>query len=510
MKSLKGCAEFGLRIFNTLMNTFLLFPARLRLVWVALLGASVLSCAVGPDFQKPDVPQVSSFTREPGTLEVGELSSIDADWWKAYGSPQLDVLVQLALKNNPNIDVAIANLKVAQQNVIAQQGFFFPQVGAGLTASRQNVGSTLAPAINGTTSVYGLQTAQLSVGFTPDIFGGNRRQVESLKAIANAQELQLEALRITIATTVIATAVQEAVFREQLQMAKESVEAAKLQMVHAKRMADLGYISGIDLANQESAYAQAASQVPALKKLREQTLDMLAALCGQVPSQPLLLPNLDSIHIPAKLPNALPSTLVGRRPDVKIAEEMVRASNAQIGVAISNMIPQFSITGVLGGSATAFSEMFNGANNIWGIAGGVGQPIFAGGSLFARKNAAEAAYDASLAQYRATVIAAFQNVADTLYAIDNDGKLYQLARDSELANQKVYDKTLQQFDQGYTSEPGLLAAKQQYLQSKMNAIQAYSVYLGDSAALYQSLGGGWKEPVNTDAASVSAPVPAAN
>jgi NodT family efflux transporter outer membrane factor (OMF) lipoprotein len=470
-----------------------------RLFWVSTLITNLClsACAVGPDFKKPPTPEVSTFTREPANLEVGDAHAIEADWWKAYQSPQLDALIELALKNNPNIDVAIANLKIAQQNVIAQQGFFYPQIGAGYSATRQNVGGTLAPTINGTASVYNLQTAALSVGFTPDIFGGNRRQVEALKAIANAQQLQLDALRITVATNVIATAVQEAVFREQWQMSREAVEAAGKQLVHMRKMAELGYSSGVDLANQEAIYSQAASQIPVLKKMREQTLDMLAVLCGQLPNQQLLLPNLESIKIPAKLPRALPSNLVEQRPDVKIAEELVRASNAQIGVAIANMIPQFSITGILGGSATAFSEMLNGVNNIWGVAGGVGQPLFAGGTLFARKSAAEAGLDAALAQYKATVITAFQNVADTLYALDSDGTLYQLARDNEIANQKVYEKTQAQFDKGYTSEPGLLAAKQQYLQAKMNAIQAYSVYIGDTASLYQSLGGGWRSVDST-------------
>jgi len=479
-------------IYRVIMKKkFPLQTPQLRIALIALLCAGLMSCAVGPDFKKPDAPKTNSFTREPEALEAAEINPIEADWWKAYGSSQLNVLVELALKNNPNVDVAIANLKIAQQNVIAQQGFFFPQVGAGYSALRQNSGATLAPLVNGNTSVYGLQTAQLSVGFTPDIFGGNRRQVESLKSIANAQEYQLAALQITLATNVIAAAVQEAVLREQLGMAKEAVESARLQLEHSKKMADLGYISGVDLANQEAVFAQAAGMVPVIKKMREQALDLLAVLCGQLPTQSLLLPNLDSIHIPAKLPNALPSTLVEQRPDVRIAQEMVRASNAQIGVAIANMIPQFSITGVIGGAASSFTDLLNGANNIWGIAGGIGQPLFAGGTLSARKTAAEAGLEASLAQYRSTVLTAFQNVADTLYAIDNDGKLYQLARDGEIANQKVYTKTLAQFDKGYSSEPGLLAAKQQYLQAKMNAIQAYSVYLGDTAALYQSLGGGW-------------------
>ncbi len=466
----------------------------LRFVFLSLLlGLGLVACAVGPDFKTPPAPKATSFTREPNILESGSNASmaIDSQWWLAYGSSELNRLVELALEHNPNIDVAIANLTIAKQNVIAQQGFFFPQVGAGYVASRQNVGATLAPAINTTNSVYNLQTAQLTVGFTPDIFGGNRRQVESLMAAASAQQYQLDALRITMATNVIATAVQEAVLREQIKLAQASVEASRAQLAHTRLMAQKGYLSDLDMANQEAAYAQAIAQIPALRKYREQALDLLSVLCGKLPSEQLLLPNLDSIHIPDRLPASIPSNLVGQRPDVKIAEEFVRASNAQIGVAISNMIPQFSIVGIVGGSAEVFSQLFNGSNNIWGIAAGVGQPIFAGGTLLARKRAAEAGLDASVAQYRSTVLTAFQNVADTLYAIENDGQIYQAARAGTNSYQKVFQKSELQFQNGYAPEPAVLMAKQQYLQSKINEIQAFSTYLGDTAALYQSLGGGW-------------------
>jgi len=476
----------------------------------ALVGSGLISCAVGPDYKRPDVvpASTSSFTRDASAVETAKPSTIDQDWWKAYGSPQLNDLVELALKNNLNIEAASANLRVAQQNVIAQQGFFFPQVNAGYAVSRQSTGNNLQPAINVTPpSIYTFQTAQLSVGFTPDIFGGNRRAVESLVGQANSQQYQLDALRITIITNVIATATQEAVYREELQSAIQSVEAQRLQLEHTGHMVRLGYLGGMDLANAQSAYAAAAAQVPTLRKMHEQALDLLAVYCGKFPNEQLLLPNLESLHIPENLPNALPSSLVTQRPDVRAAEELVRASNAQIGVAIANRIPQFSITGLVGGvTGPAFSNLF-GNDSIWGLTGGVTAPIFAGGTLAARQKAAEAGLDASVAQYKATVLTAFQNVADTLYALDNDGKLYALAKDSEQANKTVYEMTQSQLKLGYASEPGMLMAQQQYLQSKINRVQAFAVYLGDTAALYQSLGGGWVSPEQAQAAQKAKETP---
>jgi NodT family efflux transporter outer membrane factor (OMF) lipoprotein len=458
--------------------------------------SGLISCAVGPDFKRPEAPKAAAFTREQSVDQLHQDQAIQADWWKAYGSEELNALVDLALRNNPNIDAATANLKVAQQNVIAQQGFFLPQIGAGYGVTRQSTGNNLAPAINNVTSptIYTFQTAQLSVGFVPDIFGGNRRAVESLVGQANSSQYQLDALRITLITNVIATAAQEAVYREEIEAARASVEAQRLQLEHMNHMVRLGYMSGMDLANAQSAYAAAAAQIPALSKMREQALDLLAIYCGKLPSEKLLLPSLESLKIPEHLPKALPSSLVEQRPDVRAAEELVRASNAQIGVAIANRIPQFSITGILGGVAgPGFTNLF-GTDSIWSAGVGVTQPIFAGGTLAARQRAAEAGLDASVAQYKAVVLAAFQNVADTLYAIENDGKLYEFAKDGEAANKTVFEMTKDQFTLGYASEPGLLQAKQQYLQSKINRVQAFAVYLGDTAALYQSLGGGWVSP----------------
>jgi NodT family efflux transporter outer membrane factor (OMF) lipoprotein len=462
---------------------------------VALLSA----CAVGPDYKKPELPKTDSFTREPA-LQGKAVAPINADWWNNYGSPELNQLINLALKHNPTIEAATANLKVAQQNTIAQQGFYFPTISLGTSRTIQNNGVSASPSLNLTSPgpgngapTYSVNNAGLSVGFVPDIFGGNRRAVESLRGLENNAKYQLAALQITIVTNVIQTVAQEITLKEELSLATAAERSAFKQLEHLRRMAAIGYNSGLDLAAQESAYALVAAQVPVIRKLHEQTLDMLNVLCGELPSKTLEIPNLDSIKIPSDLPAAIPSGWIEKRPDVRAAEEMVKSSNAQIGVAIANMIPQISISGFTGATAGAFSSLKDTLNRSWSETLNANQTLFAGGTLLARKRSAEANLEASLGQYKSAVLTAFQNVADTLYAIEQDRRALEIARDNAQANKKVFDYTQLQFDKGYASEPMLLSAEQLYLAAEVNRLQAYALYLGDTAALYQSLGGGWKD-----------------
>jgi NodT family efflux transporter outer membrane factor (OMF) lipoprotein len=462
---------------------------------VLLLSA----CAVGPDYKKPELPKTDSFTREPA-LQGKAAAPINADWWNNYGSPELNQLINLALKHNPTIEAAVANLKVAQQNTIAQQGFYFPTISLGTSRTIQNNGVSASPSLNLTSPgpgngapTYSVNNAGLSVGFVPDIFGGNRRAVESLRGLENNAKYQLAALQITIATNVIQTVAQEITLKEELRLATAAERSAFKQLEHLRRMAAIGYNSGLDLAAQESAYALVAAQVPVVRKLHEQTLDMLNVLCGELPSKTLEIPSIDSIKIPSDLPAAIPSGWIEKRPDVKAAEEMVKSSNAQIGVAIANMIPQISISGFTGATAGAFSSLKDTLNRSWSETLNANQTLFAGGTLLARKRSAEANLEASLGQYKSVVLTAFQNVADTLYAIEQDRRAFEIARNNAEANKKVFDYTQLQFDKGYASEPMLLSAEQLYLAAEVNRLQAYALYLGDTAALYQSLGGGWKE-----------------
>jgi NodT family efflux transporter outer membrane factor (OMF) lipoprotein len=481
-----------------------------RLILLGLLPA-LAACSVGPDFKKPLNQTPAAFTRDTHLESVNpNPNNVDTKWWQEYGSTEINQLVELALKNNPNIEAGLANLEIAQQNVRAQQGFFFPQIGAGYSLTRQKAGTYYQPALNSvppssdpnnppasqfalTNPIYNIQTAGLSVGFVPDIWGGNRRAVEGLKASANAQSYQLAALQITIANNVVSSAINEALLREQLNAVHELADLSKRALDHAIRLHEAGYYSAVDLAYAKSTYAQSIAQVPVIEKAREQNLDLLATLCGKYPSEKMLVPSLETIKEPATLPSSIPSKFIAQRPDIKIAEENIRIANAQIGIAIANMLPQFNITGSWGAASEFFSGLQDSGNVLWSLAAGVNQPIFQGGTLFARKRAAQAGLVAAAAQYKGVVQTAFQNVSDTLYAIDADGRFYKTALQNEQANKVVYDQTARQLKVGYISEPAALQAQVSYLQARIASLQAYGTYLGDTAALYQALGGGWSE-----------------
>ncbi|MDE2354716.1 MAG: efflux transporter outer membrane subunit, partial [Betaproteobacteria bacterium] len=253
-----------------------------------------------------------------------------------------------------------------------------------------------------------------------------------------------------------------------------------------------GYINGIDLSTQELALAQTEQALVPLRQQLAQTRDLIRVLAGQLPNEEVPETfELSSIHLPQELPVSLPSRLVEQRPDVRAAEAQLHAANAQIGVAIANRFPQFSITGLLGGEASVPSQMFQTGGGFFNLIGDISLPVFDGGTLSAREQGAREALQQAAAQYKSTVLAAFQNVADTLHAIQSDANAYRAATRSREAAQKALTITRKQYELGQVSYPVLLVADQSYQQSAITSIQVETNRLGDAAALYQALGGGW-------------------
>lgn len=465
----------------------------------------VAGCAAGPDYKPPAVPRVSEYTRSQlpaattaAPVAVGDAQkfladgNLDARWWTYFKSPQLDSLVEQSLKKNPNVDAAQAALRQARELVLAQQGFFYPTVQAGVSPARQRNSATISPTLSSGDTIFNLYTAQVAVGYVPDVFGGNRRQVEALKAGEQLQRFQLEATYLTLASNVVAAAIQEAGVRAQIAATREIIAANTKSLDVLRKQLALGYVAGIDVAAAETALAQAELTLPPLQKQLEQTRNMLAALAGRYASESL--PErfeLSALTLPRDLPLSLPSRLVEQRPDVRAAEAQLHAASASIGVAVANMLPQFSIEAAAGGAATTFAQMFASGNPFWAIAGSVTQTLFAGGTLLHRKRAAEAAFEQAGAQYRSTVIGAFQNVADTLYALQADADALAAAVKAQRAAEISLELVRKQLELGQVNVLVLLAAQQAYQQTAIAVAQAQAARLADTAALFQSLGGGW-------------------
>ena len=490
-----------------------------------LIGLSALpliaGCVVGPHYRRPPLPPAHAYSPAPlppataatPAMAAGAAQSFDtagaisAQWWTLFRSPALDRLIRRAFAANPTIDAAVASLKEAQENVYAQRGYFYPTVQASYQAQRTklsgNIASSSAPGIQGNGEdivplgpaepvTYNFHTAQVTVGFVPDVFGANRRQVESLQAQADAAHYQLEAAYVTLASNVVAAALQEASTRAQIDAAQTIVRSNRRSLRILRRQLQLGYAARLDVAQQQLALAQAQALLPPLERQLAQTRDLIRALAGNAPDQDVPESfTLAALHLPQRLPLSLPSKLVEQRPDVLAAEEQVRAASAQVGVAVANRLPQFSLTAALGGQATRITQMFWNSGTFWSVLGSASEPVFDAGTLRHRQRAAEQGLAQAAAQYRSTVLTAFQNVADALHALYSDADALKSAVAVEKAAKVTLDVSRQQYQAGYANYLSVLTAQAAYQQAVIARVQAQAARLGDTAALFQALGGGW-------------------
>jgi len=477
-----------------------------RLLLAVGCAAVAAGCAVGPDYHRPPTDAGQGYTPAPLPAQTAAVAvaggaaqhwnaaqDIPAQWWTAFHSPQIDALVKEAFAANPNVQAAQAALRQANDLLAAQRGQFFPTVQAGFAPSRQkNPVGTLAPTLASGAPIYNLYTAQLSVGYTLDVFGGNRRQVEALAAQAQAQRFALEATYLTLSTNVVLAAVQEAALRAQIAATERMVQIEREQLAIMTQEVELGAIAGSDAAAQEVLVGQTDAQLPPLRKQLALQRDALTALLGRLPRQaPDETFTLEGIELPAELPLSLPSTLVEQRPDVRAAEEQLHAASAQVGVAIADMLPQLTLSASAGGTATAVGQMFAAGNKFWTVGASLSQTLFAGGALYHRERAAVDALDAAGAQYRAAVIQAFQNVADTLQALVFDADALKADVEAEQAAERGLGYARKSQELGAASFLALLNAEQAYQQAVVNRVQAQANRYADTAALFQALGGGW-------------------
>jgi NodT family efflux transporter outer membrane factor (OMF) lipoprotein len=482
--------------------------------------AAFSGCAVGPNFHPPTPPPNAGFmpTPLPQVTSSAQVFAGDAqhfvpgqdvsfDWWRAFGSEALNSLVEQALRANPTVPAAQAALRQAEELVYAQRGYFYPSVAAGYSFERQmvegNTATTSAPGLQGNGQnlvpsapaqplIYNFHTAELTVGFTPDVFGGNRRKVESLDAQAQIARFELEATYVTLASNVVAAAIQEAGLRAQLASTRAIIDSDEKSLQVMRDKYQQGYAMRIDLAAQEAQLAEARALLPPLEKQLALTRDLLRALAGRLPNQELAQTfEFASLKLPQDLPLTLPARIIEQRPDVRAAAQQIRSANAEVGVAVAAMIPQFSITGAVGGAASQFDWMFRDGGPFWNVIAGVSQPLFAGGTLLHTRRAADQALLQAAAQYRQTVLAAYQNVADTLHALLTDADELAAAYGAERAAKVTLDLTVEQMRDGFTDSLAELAAETAYQQAVLSLIQAQATRLGDTAALYQALGGGW-------------------
>ena len=478
---------------------------KLLLIASAMAGWLLAGCAVGPDFKRPAAPTVSDYTDRPLTNTVtatnvtgGEVqhfnkaSDIAGDWWTLFHSQQLNELIELALTNNPDLKATQAALTVARENLLAQRGIYYPSVSGGFSASRQKQSTLIAPTPNANIFQYNLFTPQVSVSYSPDVFGLNRRTVESVKAQEQNVRFQMIAAYTTLTANVVVTAIQAAAVQAQIDATSQLVDLNSNMVDILRYQYTKGYAGRLDVVAQESQLAQINATLPPLLKQAAQLRDLLAVLAGRFPNQePAETFDLASLQLPVEIPVSLPSQLVAQRPDVLQAEANLHAASAQIGIAIANRLPNITLTADAGSTALSLDKVFSSGTGFWGLGAAAVAPLFQGGQLLHQERAAKAAYTQAAEQYRSTVLSAFQNVADTLAALQQDAEGLKAAATAADDATETLDLSQRQWKDGYISYLALLSAEQAYQQARINLEQAQANRYADTAALFQALGGGW-------------------
>lgn len=466
---------------------------------------ALVACSVGPDFMAPEGPGTRTYLPDqkadliaagiPGgeTQRIVQGMDIPGQWWGVFQSPQLNSLIERSLRANPDIRAAAASLKVAQSNARAQRATLFPTISAGFTGSQNQTATTLqSPLSDQSLNIFGLFTAGLQITYALDIWGGNRRQIESLDALAEAQCFQLEGAYLSLASNVVAGAILEASLRAQVEATKRIIAAQRETLGILTQQSGLGAIPGADVATQQAAMAQSEATLPPLQKALAQQRNLMANLTGRLPSNPVAERfELGDLKLPGELPLSLPSKLVEQRPDVRAAEASLDSASALVGVAIANQLPQVTLSAGITANSVSLDTLFGagipGTIAVFNIA----QTVLDGGALYAKKKGAKAALEQADAQYQSTVLAAFRNVADTLNALEYDATTLKAAVEAERAAATSLNIARKRLELGDTTYVFVLIAELTYQQAILTRIQAQAARLTNTAALFQALGGGW-------------------
>ncbi len=480
-------------------------PAKAKLTTLALctlLG----SCTVGPEYIRPEPPPTPSYTETPlpektvsapvkgGKSQAFQLSqTIPANWWELFHCPSLNQLINEGFAHSPTIGAAIAALNVAQENYRAQFGsYMYPQFDLQLNGQRQQMSGATFGSENQPSSIFNLFNAQVNVAYTLDIFGRNRSELAALCAQIDYQRYQVEAAYLSLAANIATTAILEASLQKQIQTTKEIIKLEEDLLIITKRQFNVGATSKNAVLTQEAQLAQSKTALPPLEKSLAQARHSLAALTGSVPSlADIPYISLDELTLPSELPVSLPSQLVQQRPDIRAQEALLKAASAQVGVATANLLPQITINGNYGWEALQIDQLFNPSTLVWSIASQALQPIFHGGALLAKRRSAIAAFEQARFQYQQTVLSSFQNVADSLRAIEIDAHFLKAQTESVRSSKALYELSVKQHELGAITYLALLTAQRDYNTALINQVQAQALRYTDTAALFQALGGGW-------------------
>ena len=472
----------------------------LKIIFLSVAATLSLSgCMVGPDYHEQPKPKTKKYTKLPvpnktvstsGKANAGKSQqfvngkSIEGDWWRIFHSQQINDLVAMGLKNNQDLAAAKAALREANDTLYAEAGgLLIPHVDMSGVAQNTQM-SGLIYGVNNPTTAFSVYNINFQASYLLDVWGASRRQVEAFAAQADYKRYEMLGTYLTLTTNIVTTSVMISSLEAQIKATQNLIaEQSQVLDITKKQLA----AGGVSVEN-----AQTQATLPPLQKTLAQEQHALSVLVGkQTSDQAPLRLLLNNITLPKNLPVSLPSSMITQRPDIQASEALLHAASAQVGVATANLLPQITLSAAAGWLSTSTVNFFSNANQTWNYGVALMQPLFHGGQLIMQRKAAIEALNEARAQYEQTVLMAFKNVADALRAIQYDADEFNKQSRAEKSAYQTFYLIKKQFAVGGQNYLSVLQAEEKYQQIVLSVVKAQSARYSDTAALYQSLGGGW-------------------
>ena len=472
-----------------------------RWAWVALLAAWLPACiSVGPDYQRPAVAKPPEQYKELGewTPISPRPAASDMAWWSVYGDAKLDELERQVNVSNETLKASEAAYRQALAIVRENQAGYFPTLSVGLTGQRGPV-----TAASGARPVQNQVDASLEASWAPDIWGRIRRAVESAKASAESSEADLAAARLSVQSTLATDYFSLRIDDELARLYEQTVKAYEETLEITRNQFEAGTAAETDVITALTQLQGEQAQLIGIGVQRAQLEHAIAVLIGKRPDE-FSIERVTLVREVPVVPAGLPSTLIERRPDVAAAERAAAAASAQIGVATAAYFPTLTLTGSVGYMSSALAGLFAAGNRVWSVGPQLAETLFDAGLRGAQVDAARAAYEQSVANYRQAALAAFQQVEDDLAALRILEKQAQIQELAVTSAREAVRLTIYQYEAGTVAYTNVVTVQAIALADEQNLLTTLGSRLNASVSLIAALGGGWDERMLSGGGSAQA------
>ncbi|RQS26480.1 RND transporter [Burkholderia sp. Bp8989] len=411
-----------------------------------------------------------------------------SDWWKLYCSSSLNSLVDEGVRQSPTLGAIEKNLMAAREQLRAQIGStMLPEIDAGSQTTRARSLPPI-PQLEAENSPYNTFAGQLQASYTVDVFGAARFANLALAKRVDASAWQLEAARQALALNIVTAVITIGDLHERIDTTERLVALSRQQAVEAAERHHLGAISHDAVLRAQQNLATLEANVPVLRQQLQTTRHALAVILGRTPDQaPADIP-LSDLHLPEDVPVLVPSSLLLFRPDIQAADATLKASAESVGAATAQMFPQISLSASMGKAGYSWPALLSGVGAVWSVGASLTQPLFHGGALYAQREAAMAHYDAAVENYRATVLTAFQDVADILTSLDADASQLRAWNNVTAAALVSRNEAMERARLGALPLSAARSTDEEYQSARLNEIRSSAGRLADTARLFHAMG----------------------